>query len=296
MKKNNYLTLGGLFVALHLLFVFISKIFAGSEFILVIFLPLLSTIYALKFNIKETIMFFVASFFLCVIFEPISTFIYVLPALLCGSVYGILRKKKIKELSLVYSSSIAHSVSLLISFLFIGLMFKEIDFFSIFASFINKEGKEFYVCIYLFLMLLGALEAFVTHIITNGELKRLGHENLECEEDTPLWMNVCLLASIITYVVLIFINPIISCYALPFVFAFAIPNVVDFVGENKYKWLYLLTGMLFFASLFLIGYIDKVLYPIILIFITSPLIITNFFRVLYTNSIKYSNNGQNKIE
>ena len=100
MKKNNYLTLGGLFVALHLLFVFISKVLAGSEFILVVFLPLLSTIYALKFNIKETIIFFIASFLLCVIFEPIAALIYVLPALICGTLYGVFRKRKVKELSL----------------------------------------------------------------------------------------------------------------------------------------------------------------------------------------------------
>jgi hypothetical protein len=296
MKKNNYLTLGGLFAALHLLFVFMSKIFVGSEFILVVFLPLLSTIYALKFNIKETIMFFIASFFLCVVFEPIATFIYVLPALLCGTIYGGLRKKKVKELSLVYLSSMAHSLSLLISFLFIGIMFKEVDFFSIFASFINKEGRELYLCIYLFLILLGVLEAFVTHIITSGELKRLGYMSLEKERDTPLWMNVSLVILFIAYIVIAVINPLFSCYALPFVIAFSIPNIVDFVGENKKHWIYFIVGALFFCSLFLMKYIDLILYPMLLILVASPLIIANFFRVLYTNSIKYSNNGQNKIE
>lgn len=296
MKKNNYLTLGGLFVALHLLFVFISKVLAGSEFILVVFLPLLSTIYALKFNIKETIIFFIASFLLCLIFEPVATLIYVLPALICGTLYGVFRKRKVKELSLLYLSSMSHSISLLISFLFISLMFKEVDFFSIFASFINKEGQAFYVCIYLFLILLGVLEAFVTHSITSNELKRLGYQDLDCENDTPIWMNVCLVIATSIYLLLAFLNPIFSCYVVPFLLAFSIPNVVDFIGENKRKWMYLLVGILFIVLIFILKYVSYIFYPGLLILLLSPLILENFVRVLYTNSLKYSNNGENKIE
>ena len=296
MKKNNYLTLGGLFVALHLLFVFISKALAGSELILVVFLPLLSTIYSLKFNIKETIIFFIASFLLCLIFEPVSTLIYVLPALICGCVYGIFRKKNVKELSLLYISSMAHSVSLLISFSFISLMFKEVDFFSIFSTFISKDGAAFYVCIYMFLILLGVLEAFVTHSITTSELKRLGYKDLEREKDTPLWMNFALVGISLIYVVLAFINPILTCYVMPFLLAFSIPNIVDFIGEDKHKWIYFLVGGLFFAIIFITKYVTPSLYPGMLILMLSPLILENFVRVLYTKSLKYSNNGENKIE
>lgn len=291
MKKNNYLALGGLFVALHLLFIFMSKLLVGSELILVIFLPLLSTIYALKFNKKEIAMFVIASFLLCLIFEPISTCIYVLPALICGTLYGVLRKKNVKELGLVYISSISHSFSLLVSFLFISFMFKEVDFFAIFASFINKSGAEFYASIYLILMLLGLLESFVVHIITSNELKKLGYKDLESEESVPLWMNVCLLISLIVYIVLAFVNPIYSCYVFPYLLSFSIPNIVEFIFANKYKWVYFIVGLFTIISVFLFSYLDSLLYPGLLLLIVFPLIVTNFIRVLYTNSIKYSNNG-----
>ena len=140
------------------------------------------------------------------------------------------------------------------------------------------------------------MEAFVTHIITSGELKRLGYMSLKEEKDTPLWMNVALVTSFLVYIVIAVINPLFSCYALPFVIAFSIPNIVDFVGENKKHWIYFIVGVLFFCSLFLMKYTDIILYPMLIILVVSPLIIANFFRVLYTNSIKYSNNGQNKIE
>ena len=120
MNKNSYFTLGGLFVSLHLIFILLSRVLVGSELILVLFLPLLSTIYALKFKKKEVTMFVIATFLLCLIFEPISSLIYVLPALICGTLYGELRKTRIKELSLVYITTMSHSLSLLISFLSIA--------------------------------------------------------------------------------------------------------------------------------------------------------------------------------
>lgn len=296
MKKNNYLTLGGLFVALHLLFIFMSKVLVGSEFILVVFVPLLSTIYSLKYGGKETIIFFITTFLLCFIFEPISTFIYVLPALICGTIYGILKKKNIKELSLVYISSLAHSLSLLIAFVSISFMFKEVEFFSIFKMFINKSGSEFYACVYLILILLGVLEAFVTHIIVNNELKRLGYKEIDGEVATPLWMNICLVICLILYIILSIINPVLSCYIFPFLLAFSIPNIIDFIILNKYKYIYAVVGLLFFSTLFLLPYISSMLYPGLAIFSLSPLIIINFVRVLYTNSLKYSNNNKNEIK
>ena len=57
MKKMEYLSLGGLFVALHVVFILLSRFLPGSALLLVIFLPLLSAIYTLKFSKKEVAMF-----------------------------------------------------------------------------------------------------------------------------------------------------------------------------------------------------------------------------------------------
>jgi len=294
--KNNYLTLGGLFITLHLLFIFLSRIIVGSEFILVVFLPLLTTIYTLKYGVKEVTMFFIATFLLCGIFEPIATLIYVLPALICGGVYGFLRKKKVKELSLVYITSLSHSISLLISFVFICLLFKEVEFFSIFASFINKEGNAFYASVYLILLLMGILEAFVVHVITNNELKKLGYSEIEEETEPPFWMNVSFFASLLICIVLSIINPMFTCYVFPFILAFLVPNVVEFVLSNNKKWLYLIMGMLLLSGMFLLNYVNAILYPILFVIIFLPILFEKFVRVLYTKLLKSSNNGKNKLE
>ena len=296
MNKNSYLTLGGLFVALHLLFIFLSRVLVGSELILVIFLPLLSTIYSLKFKKNEVTMFIIATFLLCVLFEPISTFIYVVPALICGTLYGILKKNDIKELSLVYITTLSHSVSLLIAFLSISLMFKEVDFFSIFNTFIDKSGDAFYVCVYLILIVLGLIESFVVHVITNNELIKLGHTILKEEEVTPYWMIVGCVFSLVIYSVLAFINPLYTCYVFPFLLAFSIPIIIEFMLKNKRKWIYFIMGIIFISVIFVLEYVDKVIYPLLSIVICLPIIMEKIVRVLYTFLSKYLNKGKNNIE
>ncbi len=296
MNKNRYLTLGGLFVALHLLFIFLSRMLIGSELILVIFLPLLSTIYALNFKGKEVTMFVVATFLLCVIFEPISTFIYIVPALICGTLYGVLKKKNVKELSLVYITTLSHSISLLIAFLSISLMFKEVDFFSIFNTFIGKTGSEFYACVYLILIVLGLLESFVVHVITNNELIKLGHKELEENKSAPLWMVIGSVASFISYLVLAFIKPLYTCYVFPFLLAFTVPIVIEFILKNTKKWIYIIIAILVMCVLFVLGHTSSILYPGLVIVTVLPILIEKIVTVLYTFLLKYSNNGKNNIE
>ena len=296
MSKNNHLTLGGLFVALHLLFIFLSRVLVGSELILVIFLPLLSTIYSLKFKTKEVTMFVIATFLLCVLFEPVSTFIYVVPALICGTLYGILKKKNVKELSLVYITTLSHSFSLLIAFLAISFMFKEVDFLSIFNVFIDKGGKELYVCVYLILIVLGLLESFVVHVITNNELVKLGHNEMEEDFNTPSWMIGGFVISLVSYIVLIFINPLYTCYVFPFLLGFTIPIIIEFLLDNKKKWIYFIILSLFVSILFMLGSVNAILYPSLLILLVSPILLEKIVRVLYTFLLKYSNNDKNNIE
>ena len=143
--KNNYIALGGLFACLHVLFLLMSKILVGSELLLVLFLPLLSTIYTLKSDKKSVIMFVIATILICCIFDIVGTFIYVVPSLVCGILYGVLRKKKFKELELLCVTSIGHMVSLGFSFLMIALLFKEVKFIDIFSSVFGLSGDRLVV-------------------------------------------------------------------------------------------------------------------------------------------------------
>ena len=150
--KNNYLALGGLFACLHALFLLVSKVIVGSELLLVLFLPLLSTIYALKCDKRNIVMFLIATVLVCSIFDVVGTFIYIVPSLICGVLYGVLRKQKFKELELLCITSVAHMISLSFSFFVITMLFKEVEFMTIFSSIFGLEGEKLLVVSLLFLL------------------------------------------------------------------------------------------------------------------------------------------------
>lgn len=293
--KNNHLALGGLFAALHLLFVLAGKLVIGSELILVIFLPLLSTIYSLKFNNKECAMYLIATFLLCIIFDPVISLIYIAPALVCGSVYGYVRKNKAKELSLLYISFLSNFVMVAISFMFISILFKEVELTSMFSLFINKEGENLNVCIYTSLLLIGVFQAFALHLVSNNELVKWGYDEIESETSTPRWINIGLISSLIIYIGLLIFNDYLSLYIVPFIIAFTLPNIIEFITRKKHMWLYVVTIILFIVDLYLLKYVKPVHYPMLFLSSTLPLVVENFL-VLKTFSIKYSNNEKNNIE
>ena len=232
--KNNYLALGGLFACLHVLFLLLSKVIVGSELLLVLFLPLLSTIYTYKCDKKNVVMFVIATILVCCIFDIVSTFIYVVPSLVCGVLYGSLRKNKFKELELLCITSIGHIFSLFFSFVVIALLFKEIEFMNIFASVFNLTGKELVVASLCFLVVLGFCEAFLVHVISDNELAKLA-SRVEKNECVPKWFLLGVIVSLLSFVILYFVNNLYSVFPMLLSFVFIIPYIVFGIINYKYK-------------------------------------------------------------
>lgn len=274
--KKNYIALGGLFACLHLLFLFMAKVIVGSELLLVLFLPLLSTIYTLKCEKKSVLMFVLATLFLCFVFDFVSTFIYVIPSLICGIVYGILRKNKFKELEVLCISGITHMISISISFLVIVFLFKEINFMGIFEKIFSLEGNNLIVVTLLFLFVLGFCEAFLVHIVADNELKKIGNV-IEKNDSVPKWFGIVSLVSFIFYVVMSILG-IVYCLLPLFVFlVFLIPYIINGLLMFNYKFLTFSIMIIFlFVSIFIIQYLEPINYLILPIFVISPLIINNF--------------------
>lgn len=274
--KNNYLALGGLFACLHVLFLLVSKVIVGSEILLVLFLPLLSTIYSFKCDKKNTLMFIIATTLVCSIFDIVGTFIYVVPALVCGIVYGILRKKKFKELELLFISSICHIFSLLFSFAVIALLFKEVNFLSIFESIFGLSGSKLIVVSLCFFMILGFCEAFLVHVISDNELSKISSK---VEKNNSISMFFCFgfIISFVTFILLYFINNIYSVLPMLFSFVFIIPYIVQGILNYRYKVItWILVIVCSFLSLFILKYLEPINHLIIPVFVLSPFIVNNF--------------------
>lgn len=274
--KKNYIALGGLFACMHVLFLILSKIIVGSELLLVLFLPLLSTIYTLKCDKKSVLMFVIATLLICFVFDFVSTFIYVVPSLICGIMYGFLRKKKFKELELLCVSGLTHMVSILFSFLVIVLLFKEVDFMAIFEQIFSLSGERLFVVALLTLFVLGFCEAFLVHIISDNELEKLATK-VEKNDKVPRWFAPLAGISFISCVIVYFINSLYSVFPMLLFFVFFIPYIIEGIINLKYKVLTTIFCVTFgFGAIFALQFLDPIIYLMLPVFISSPMVINNF--------------------
>jgi hypothetical protein len=290
--KKNYIALGGLFASAHVLFLLLTKFVVGSELLLVLFLPLLSTVYTLKSDKKSVIMFVIATLLVCFIFDFISTFVYIVPSLICGVVYGVLRRKKCKELELLCISGLTHMLSIMFSFLVIVFLFKEVDFMGIFEKLFSLTGEYVIVVSLLTLFVLGFCEAFLVHIVTDSELSRFVSK-VEKNECVPKWFAISSGVSFGTFIILYFIANVYSVFPMLMFFVFFIPYIVEGVINLKYKVLtFTLIVVFSIASLFVINYIDPLCYLMLPVFSLSPFVVNNFVD----NKEKTFKTGVNEIK
>ncbi len=274
--KKNYLALGGLFACLHVIFLLMSKFLVGSELILVLFLPLLSTIYTLKCDKKNVIMFLIATVLVCSIFDVVSTFIYVVPSLICGVLYGVLRKLNFKELELLTITSFGHMISLLFSFLVITLLFKEVDFMEIFSNVFNVSGNKLFVVTLLTLLVLGYAEAFLVHVITDRELARFT-TSVEKNDSVPKWFLYCSIFCFVVSVILYIFSDIYYVIPLVLLYVFLVPLIIMGFMNLKYKKItFSLIFINVFLSFLILKYINPLGYIFIPLLISFPFIINNF--------------------
>ena len=253
-----------------------SKVIVGSELLLVLFLPLLSTIYTLKSDKKNVVMFVIATILVCCIFDIVGTFIYVVPSLVCGILYGVLRKKKFKELELLCVTSVGHMISLSFSFFVISLLFKEVKFMDIFSDIFGLVGDDLLVITFLALFILGFCEAFLVHVVSDNELAKFAGK-VEKNDKVPKWFMVGAIISFALFVLMCFIDVLYSVFPMLIFFVFFIPYIVEGIINLKYKVITIvLICILSLIGIFVIRFIDPLIYLSIIPFVLSPFVINNF--------------------
>lgn len=282
--KKNYLALGGLLACLHVLFLLLSNVFFGSEIILLIFLPMISSLFTLKADKRSIVIFVIATIILCLVAHPINTFIYIIPALLVGVTYGSLRKVRVKELSLVYITSLVHMLSLIFTIFAFKLFFIEFDIIQVFENMLNVSSEVVYVVLINILIVLSLVQAFITHIVSDKELMRFNYK-IEKEEATPRWFLYGFIISSVLFIVFLFLKPIVSSCFMLVTIMFILPYIIEGIIKFKYKKLtYILCIVTFFISIYLIALIDLIYLPLLVLFIFSPFIVNIYSKNIENNT------------
>ena len=268
--ENKHLTLGGIFIGLHLLLMILSKFLIGSEIILIIFLPLLSALYFLKTGFKETLLYIFTTLIICFLFDYLSTLVYILPALFVGSFYGFLVKNKFKQLEIVYLTTIMHFITLVISFSFLAYLFSFpiVDIIRDAFSFFNP-----FLPITIILIALAFIQSFATHLVISKELSRFEYK-IEKEEKTPTWFLVAIVLFALIFSFLKYLDNEFSIVLMIFIIMFSVPYIVQGALNVKNKVFtyigFIITSFLF---IFLLGFFPLVYFPLLILFLFSPFVV-----------------------
>lgn len=181
-KKNDLkstIPLMALFVALNLIITIYATYLPLSGYILILFLPLISTIYCLNTRKRYFPIYFSITMILAICFsiqDLTTTLLYLLPALLQGLFFALF-------ITLNKDGTISYFISVAVLFLTKIAIIPLIDFIyqvntinSILTllNLINVQNITYFI--YGSLFMLCTLEMFIVFIITKNELLKLGYK------------------------------------------------------------------------------------------------------------------------
>ena len=169
-----------LFVGLNALIIALSTYFNIISFLLLIFLPLISTIYSLNTKKKYFLIYLLCSIFLSslITFNDLSlVFLNLIPSLIQGLVFSIIIEKN-KDGTIAYMCSIFIMYVFYIIFIPILNLIYDINILKTIIDLLGFTSyqNELNLIIYGLLFLSCSLEIFIVCIITKGEIKKFGYE------------------------------------------------------------------------------------------------------------------------
>lgn len=169
-----------LFVGLNALIIALSTYFNIISFLLLVFLPLISTIYSLNTKKKYFLIYLLCSIFLSslITFNDLSlVFLNLIPSLIQGLVFSIIIEKN-KDGTIAYMCSIFIMYVFYIIFIPILNLIYDINILKTIIDLLGFTAyqNELNLIIYGLLFLSCSLEIFIVCIITKGEIKKFGYE------------------------------------------------------------------------------------------------------------------------
>lgn len=181
-KKNDLkstIPLMALFVALNLIITVYATYLPLSGYIVILFLPLISTIYCLNTKKRYFPIYFIVTLGLAICFsiqDLTTTLLYLLPALLQGLFFSLFIDLK-KDGTIPYFISIAILFLTKVAIIpFIDFIYQVNTINSILTLLNLIEVNNIYYFVYFALFILCSFEMFIVFIITKNELLKLGYK------------------------------------------------------------------------------------------------------------------------
>ena len=279
MNKIKSITNASLFAAIHVIFTVISQYLLGFELLLIVFLPLVSSVFVLKNESKGILAFVVATTLLCLIFNPINTLLYVVPAMIVGITYGIMAKNKCSQDNTILVTILTELISLIISVLVIKLFYREYDLIDMFKDTFNLTSKQLGNTLPTVAVLLASCQAVAVHTSLKSELKKLGYEFPPFEKFSRLFYYLFPLTAVLALVFSFFYKPAAIVMNI-LTLLLLVPLLIEGYKDNKKIYLMMgIQAILLIGVVFpLMGVIPLINYPLLLVVVSIPIFLTSYYK------------------
>ena len=191
-NKTKIIVMGGMYVAIYATFFLVSNYTGGIlESMLFFILPIPLCLFTFQYGFKYALIPYFAIALIGYFINPISTLVYVLTANIVGIIYGILLRNKAKSRTrLLVCILAAIFTDLLSSVIFAKLLnyslteeiYEIFNFFMSLFKITNFDplvmDRIIYATMPLFVIIMGVVEGFITHIFICFIMNRLKFTNV----------------------------------------------------------------------------------------------------------------------
>lgn len=248
------------FVAINVICSFLTVVFPLLSIILVIFLPLTSTVVEVNCKDRWFPIYAVATIGLSIVVSLSSidfTIFYIVPSIFTGYIFGLFAKNNLPKM---FSLFIATIIQTLLSFAFIPLL-KAISGFDTyeFLAKILKISDVFWLksIVFVAFFVIALIQMILSFIVVDNELKKFGKQE-DCKYNQELIASVSTLICVTLAVLFTFIyKPILYLMvAVSFYFTFF---VVYFEVVKVNKLCLILDGVYLVVALILYAVLNSML-------------------------------------
>ena len=278
-----------LMASINVIFVLLTYFVPFLIFLLVFILPFTSVVVTLYCQKKYLPIYLLATIGLCLIISMHNisdTLFYVIPALLSGTLFGLMVERKIPSVWIIFVSTLLTTA---LSYAFVPLIefIYQQNIIEVFLKVFRVDDFQYIGYIVpCFIFLISLIQSVLSYAFIKAELPKLG---FEVNEDPKQWMILLGgLISIILTTIFIFAYPTLTYFFSLWIIYFACHSFVELILSGK-TLNYLLLGGSAIIGFVLFGVlyssIDKpfgfLLIDVFFILIICDGIVANYFK---TNS------------
>lgn len=283
--KNRELALAGIALSLSIIFLGLSYVIPFSSFLMIVFIPFLSALIAIRTSLKNQIIFLFAVILVSFIDIQEGLF-YLIPNVIIGLVYGNLVNFKLDRSLLFLGTS---TVSFLLSYAAIYLIdfIYKIDLFLVFSNLFKLKEEQFKTIAPLFFFTLSIIQTLIMTLTVQDEIKKFNVSTY----DNRYQFYILLFITIIFYILSIVIRyKAISYLMLGYSVLYGtICLIYEFSYKSKISKVIL--SVLLIISIFISLYIFTLgtnsINPYIFAPQTITIIITSIFISVYSYGYKH---------